>query len=940
MDIVPVASRPANDYIVSALLVELQTSFTLHIAVLAGNLEKLAVLLDATANGTLPPPPLGLPDSAITPMHLAAFKNRPDIVTLLVQHRAKLGDVNAADCQGMTPLFYAIMENNLSVCATLMAFGARLDVHNKTGLTPLHLAVICEHIDICKYLLLHSVKVDARDLNGNTVLHVARNPYIITLLLRHDSTPAAINARNTLGMTPLHVYASVHFDDHTAVVRELLEAGADPSLRENYHRTPLQVVLEAGLRLELDSKAKVLAETAKVLAKASGNESLLNSYYWVSAVTSASPSSQPSDPGAPTLATVPASQSDRRPAFPVQDTRAQVAELFAQKKRKRSSISSPVPLSASGTPSTQTRATATASRAETFLASQRLAPRPAQPSNPLERPAKISTSSATAPADKPTTRPRTLSQQKNVDSILQEARRFVEQQQPRFTPPFNPWLYSPVSDGSGWGSGGGPWVIPGLSTPQPGSLPPFPSRRSQSMGAGGDASDAGSGWGAEDLTAALYDPPSSAGVAAEASSSSLSATPPSETRLDKSATTAITVTNVALKPAKRMQEDLVITEMDLDKEPDDVVVAQSPSTTPSNGQNAASAKAKSTPQHESSGGEEEYDSDDEPISAGRRTSLAVKKEQQLEEANARHSQRTSTRSRLLAQAPDVVINVNDIFLLLPYPEEPGDPMWFARAKGNVRINFAREAARTTIPFQYLERMPAADVQRLDSRGQLKFSSLTRADADRPDTELPPDGRHVFRVIRENLRFTSSIRATKLLWNDNNTVHVFQCEQDKGGEGNIIYISNEEYRRCAAFIERQRQLEDQLEREKDPRSFYRQQRKKAKAAKSLSSSSSASLATSAAAEGDNAAPALQGGDDASPRLEGRETSVASEGERSQEESVVMLVSDSEGSEVAAAAEAQGATSARSANGLTADPLKIRFMRRMLERPATDVAANGK
>lgn len=61
----------------------------------------------------------------LTPMHLAAKSNSPQIIRLLMDKGA---DINAQDENGFTPLMYAIMQHSNDAVKFLLENGANLNI--------------------------------------------------------------------------------------------------------------------------------------------------------------------------------------------------------------------------------------------------------------------------------------------------------------------------------------------------------------------------------------------------------------------------------------------------------------------------------------------------------------------------------------------------------------------------------------------------------------------------------------------------------------------------------------------------------------------------------------------------------------------------------------------------------------------------------------------
>ena len=108
-----------------------------------------------------------------------------------------------------------------------------------------------------RLLLAHGANVRLKDNNGNTALHaVARHcakpegPELFSLLLKHGAQP---NARAGKGETVLHLAARALNDSVGGIdgVRMPLDWGADPALRDESLRLPLDYRPQSAEALEL-----------------------------------------------------------------------------------------------------------------------------------------------------------------------------------------------------------------------------------------------------------------------------------------------------------------------------------------------------------------------------------------------------------------------------------------------------------------------------------------------------------------------------------------------------------------------------------------------------------------------------------------------------------------------------------------------------------------
>lgn len=147
---------------------------------------------------------------------------RLKMVELLLCHGL---DINEQDPDGMTPLFSAIISENISMIEFLLGRGADVNARDARNKTPIFAAISCGNESVAKTLinLLMNNRADlnVQDCRNETPLFVAiykRYPNLPMFLVRdHDADPGHVNS---LGLTAL-TYAAV-WSKHTNVLRFLL----------------------------------------------------------------------------------------------------------------------------------------------------------------------------------------------------------------------------------------------------------------------------------------------------------------------------------------------------------------------------------------------------------------------------------------------------------------------------------------------------------------------------------------------------------------------------------------------------------------------------------------------------------------------------------------------------------------------------------------------
>ena len=137
-------------------------------------------------------------------------------------------DPNTPDPQGAHALHLALAENNFKVVRVLLSSSqTRVDPRNKQDETPLMLAALKGDVSMVQALVARGADINKP---GWAPLHYASTkgsvPIIRELLDKH----AYIDAESPNGTTPLMMAAMYGTPE---AVKTLLEAGADPTLKNN-----------------------------------------------------------------------------------------------------------------------------------------------------------------------------------------------------------------------------------------------------------------------------------------------------------------------------------------------------------------------------------------------------------------------------------------------------------------------------------------------------------------------------------------------------------------------------------------------------------------------------------------------------------------------------------------------------------------------------------
>jgi len=232
-------------------------------------------------------------DDGKTSLIIAVENKRPEIVKLLIKHKACVGvrssknfaplhvavnkdlremaeillDSNACiNSQGgssmLTPLCMAVKKNNKDMVQLLLRRKAFVNADQGDGQTPLHIASGEGLYDMAKMLIDHKADLEHLTNNDETPLHLAtafNKPEVARLLYQ---SKADISATNHIG-NPLHYAIS---EKHVGLTKMILEWKVDIEAQDRDGDAPLalaamkgfniavELLLKAGANIEAKSK--------------------------------------------------------------------------------------------------------------------------------------------------------------------------------------------------------------------------------------------------------------------------------------------------------------------------------------------------------------------------------------------------------------------------------------------------------------------------------------------------------------------------------------------------------------------------------------------------------------------------------------------------------------------------------------------------------------
>ena len=125
---------------------------------------------------------------------------------------------------------------HLDVARLLLAHGADVNAKADGGYTPLHVAAGLNQVDIVRWLLDNGADVDAKDRRAT--------PLEAAVLQGHEAVVAVLLERKPRlgGVLQVYQLMGTYYPQHTAILRRLLDAGADVNEVDERGATPIAYV--------------------------------------------------------------------------------------------------------------------------------------------------------------------------------------------------------------------------------------------------------------------------------------------------------------------------------------------------------------------------------------------------------------------------------------------------------------------------------------------------------------------------------------------------------------------------------------------------------------------------------------------------------------------------------------------------------------------------
>ena len=178
-------------------------------------------------------------EQGVTPLIFAVANNQTTIAKMLIDYGS---DLNKQTSKHETPLLIAVKNQNAEIAEALIRAGADIDDSDKNNATPLHYASAYGYFQIVDMLLYYEASIDKKTTEGSTPLLASiwsGNASIADLLIQYG---ANLEAKDNEGFTPFLMAA--HNAD-TLIMELLFKKGADIYATNNSNHNALALTIIA-----------------------------------------------------------------------------------------------------------------------------------------------------------------------------------------------------------------------------------------------------------------------------------------------------------------------------------------------------------------------------------------------------------------------------------------------------------------------------------------------------------------------------------------------------------------------------------------------------------------------------------------------------------------------------------------------------------------------
>jgi ankyrin repeat protein len=236
----------------------------IHDAARAGDLAKVKALLEKD-----PSLVRAVDASGMTPLHLAAARDRSDVVAFLL---AKGAPLEARDILDATPLWtWALEGQSFRTAELLLDKGADINAWRKEQGSPIMiLATRGAESEIDRFLYRGATLPSPENPEFRRLAMLAAKNGLVSLMNRFASSGADLRGNDEAGSNLLHAAAA---GGKTEIIEALLTAGLPVGEANRFGWTPLHYAAEAGRR---DGVERLLSKGASIDARTRDGRSALN----------------------------------------------------------------------------------------------------------------------------------------------------------------------------------------------------------------------------------------------------------------------------------------------------------------------------------------------------------------------------------------------------------------------------------------------------------------------------------------------------------------------------------------------------------------------------------------------------------------------------------------------------------------------------------------
>lgn len=184
----------------------------------------------------------GTDSEGMTPLHFAVVENNGEAIDELFKRRAQVKPtVDLPSDDGFTPLDRALEQRNFALADKLINWGADINREKSPGLTRLIDAMEKGDSELRDYLLDRQIDVNAKGSSLHAPLALAARDNDLPLMERLISRGASLSVDGSSG-NPLLLEAVIN--DEPGEIELLLKKGADPNGKGSHTHTPIAIAAD------------------------------------------------------------------------------------------------------------------------------------------------------------------------------------------------------------------------------------------------------------------------------------------------------------------------------------------------------------------------------------------------------------------------------------------------------------------------------------------------------------------------------------------------------------------------------------------------------------------------------------------------------------------------------------------------------------------------